>query len=100
MSDSLSIHGHPQVERKYGQRPRWAAAILLLGLVFGVFVSGTGGVRFALPAKAATAEPSDEHPARELPREWRWERKSVEFDHMYRNEAPQRLGWIRQGGRR
>ena len=97
MSDSLSIHGHPQVERKSGQRPRWVAAILLLGLIIGVLVSGTGSVHSALPAKAA---PFDEHLGRELPREWRSERKPVEFEHMYRNEAPPRPGWIRQGGRR
>ena len=81
MSDSLSIHGHPQVERKSGQRPRWVAAIPLLGLIIGVLVSGTGSVHSALPAKAA---PFDDHLGRELSREWRWERKPVEFERMYR----------------
>jgi hypothetical protein len=44
-----------------------------------------------------------EWPIAELPREWRWEKPGVEYEHMFmaphRDAAPGRLSWIRDGRR-
>jgi hypothetical protein len=34
-------------------------------------------------------------PARELPAEWRWQPRGVEYEHMYRAERTKRPDWIR-----
>lgn len=62
---------------------RSVIALLVAGLVaLGVLLTavdslGSGARRFA-------AEPAVERTTPELPREWRWERKAITFDHMFR----------------
>jgi hypothetical protein len=66
------------------------AAVAAVALMAAMSVAGAGlysvnGIS-QLPLSGFTtsaAEPSVTWPSRELPREWRWERKAVSFDHMY-----------------
>jgi len=72
-------------------RPRIDLRLLILAL--GAALLGAGiapAARHAIEAyRAATVQtrPSAESLAPvELPREWRWERKAVQFEHMYRQK--------------
>ena len=59
-----------------------AAALLAVAFstgarhVVGAYRSAPAGIRPAVQPPAAV----------ELPREWRWERKAIEFEHMYRKK--------------
>jgi len=107
MSESIAIFPqHRPAGRELG-RARYLAFGALMGLIIGVFgfavvASTVDLVQAALSSQtsAAVAEPLIEYPARELPREWRWERKPVAVEHMYRQQASPRLDWIRNGGAR
>ncbi len=67
---------------------RWRP--LTIGLLAGALL-GTGLTLLAGGAPRAGAAPearpaaaAREWPDRPLPREWRWERKAITFDHMFR----------------
>lgn len=96
MKNRRSIDRDPQVGRNSARGSGRVAAVLALGLVLGTIFGAVGIVRYVPAAEPEGVASFDERPARELPREWRWERKPVDFQHMYRNESPQRLGWIRR----
>lgn len=104
MSHSIAIPHH----RHDGQRLARARYLLLsafLGLVIGalgfaVVASTVDAVRAALLERSAAAERVVSYPPRELPREWRWAPKAVEFEHMYRQQAAPRIDWIREERRR
>lgn len=55
------------------------ACVVALGTAVGAYRGYPAAKVEAAAARAAWA------PA-ELPREWRWERKTVAFDHMFRSE--------------
>ena len=58
------------------------AAMSLAGA--GIYTAATGLSQLPVTSIASSAtEPAVTWPERELPREWRWERKAVSFDHMY-----------------
>jgi hypothetical protein len=104
MSESIAIPHHRLAGRERGR-----AHHLLLGALLGMIIGALGFaivastvdvVGAALAEKTATAVSLVEFPARELPPEWRWEPKGVEVEHMYRQHAPARLDWIREGGAR
>ena len=57
-------------------------------------------VRDALATQTFVEQSITEPTAGELPREWRWERRTVEFDHMYRQQDSPRLDWIRESSSR
>jgi len=107
MSQSLASFPHPRsVAHAHGQARALGLGVLL-GLIVGVlafaFVETTiPAVRAALSSKTSTvvAEAPAPDPTHELPREWRWERKPVEYEHMYRKQESPRLDWIRDGGKR
>jgi len=106
MSESIATFPQPRSAAPALGRA-WALALgVLIGLIAGVLgfalvESTVGAVRVALSVETpAVAEATVEYPARELPREWRWERKPVEYEHMYRKQESPRLDWIRDGGRR
>lgn len=104
MSHSISIPHPRPTQREHAHRLQ-----LVLGSVLGIVV---GAVVFALsqaaidivrdatPTQPSVGEPLSEFPRRELPREWRWERKAIQFDHMYRRKESPRLDWIRENGKR
>jgi hypothetical protein len=74
-----------------GSRPLWRErrAGFLAGLLCAAVV---GAAAALLPAErlahaalsAAVAAEAPARPRAELPREWRWERKAITFDHMFR----------------
>ncbi len=71
-------------------------------VVVGIAQSAVRLVRSSL-ANPARIESTLAYPARELPREWRWEgRDTVSVDHMYRDKGAVggELDWIRGPGRR
>jgi hypothetical protein len=98
MNHSIAIHGHRPTEHAHQLRV-FAVGILCLVLAvlsFEVMSRSVAGLRAAASEKSAVAEASVTYPARELPREWRYEPQGVRYHHMYRQEpAPQRLDWIR-----
>jgi hypothetical protein len=104
MSQSIAIHHHRLSGREWGRRHQ-----LLLGALLGLVIGALGVaivattadvVRAALANETAASDAVAAYPVRELPREWRWERKAVEFDHMYRQKQSPRVDWIREGGKR
>ena len=104
MSHTIAI----QQPRHYGQnlaRVRYLLLGAFLGLVIGALgfaavASSVDVVRAAWLERSAAAEQIVSYPPRELPREWRWEPKAVEFEHMYRQQAAPRIDWIRGGSHR
>ena len=58
------------------------AAISLGGAGVYAAVKGLSEIPVSRFARSAS-EARVTWPSRELPREWRWERKAVSFDHMY-----------------
>ena len=68
------------------QRRTWPAP-LALGVLIGVMLALAVTALSPLALGAPAARPALEArawPERELPREWRWERKAMTFDHMFR----------------
>ena len=102
MRKSVSVQPQLHVERTPGHQgpvvrdlPRWFAALLLLGPIIGilllskgVLVFAAGVVQDALPLVPEAAASVVVPPARELPREWRWQPRPVEFERMYRHMPP------------
>ena len=107
MSQSLATFPQPRsVTRAHGQARALGLGVLL-GLIVGVLALAFAettfpAVRAALSSMTSTAvaEAPSPDPTHELPREWRWERKPVEYEHMYRKHESPRLDWIRDGGKR
>ena len=104
MSQSIGILHHRPAERERGRRH-----YVLVGAVLGLMIGALGFaivesavplVRAALTTETAVVGSLAELPGRELPREWRWEREAVDFDHMYRQKESPRLDWIRENGAR
>ena len=104
MSQSIAIHDHAHAVRDRGGRHRFLVGsilgVLIGVLAFAIVQSTVDIVRAALPSVTAVAATPMEFPARELPREWQWKPKGVEFEHMYRQHATPRLDWIRERGGR
>ena len=94
MSESIAIFHYQPAER-----PFRSAFLILIAVALGFAVVAGTVVRAAISAESTITEPLPEYPARELAPEWRWERKPVEFEHMYRQKASTRVDWIRQGTR-
>ncbi len=94
--------------RHHGQnlaRPRYLLLSAFLGLIIGALgfaavASTVDVVRAAWLERSAAAERVVSYPPLELPREWRWEPKTVEYEHMFRQQAAPRIDWIRNGSRR
>lgn len=89
-------HSIPQVSipfyvpRSRGVLALAAAAALALGALLLLAESPS--------AAEASVRELPAFPEAELPPEWRWERKAVDFDHMYRPPGgPERMDWIRTG---
>ena len=104
MSESIAIP-----HRRLARRERGRAHHLLLGALLGMIIGALGFaivvstvdvVRLALAEETPAAASLVEFPDRELPPEWRWQPKGVPVEHMYRQHAPARLDWIREGGKR
>jgi hypothetical protein len=99
MSEMIAIPRHRPAGNERGRgHPRFIRA--LLGLTIGVLgfavaASGFDLVRTVVAEQAATLEPVVNHPAPELPPEWRWQPKGVEYEHMYRKKTSPRFDWIR-----
>ena len=96
MKNRRPIDRDPLVRRSSVRGSGRVAAVLALGLVLGTIFGTVGIVRYVPAAKPEGVASFNERPARELPREWRWERQPVDYQHMYRNKSPQQLDWIRR----
>jgi hypothetical protein len=98
MSSILSL---PQPRSAGNARRRHPALFrALLGVTLGVLGFAIAATFFdvvqtAVAERAAMIEPVAEFPVRELPAEWRWQPKGVEYEHMYRDKTSPRLDWIR-----
>ena len=62
-------------------------SVLTLGMLLGAtFMLGAAALAGSLSEPASEeAIVSSRSQTAELPREWRWERKAIDFDHMYRS---------------
>ena len=63
-----------------------AVAVMAAGSLAaaGVYTAATGLSELPVtPVAGSSPEAAVTWPERELPREWRWERKAVSLDHMY-----------------
>lgn len=72
----------------------------LLGVTLGIlgFAIATtlfDVARSAVVERTAIVEPVVDFPVRELPPEWRWQPRGVDYEHMYRIKTSPRLDWIR-----
>lgn len=62
----------------------WLLASSIAALALAIFAAAVVLGRPS-PSDAAEMKPEvPEYVAPELPREWRWERKAITFDHMFR----------------
>ncbi len=105
MSEAVISHHHHRTARREWGRARNLSLSALLGFLIGVLglaiaVSTVDVVRAAIVEEAATVEPVVEYPARELPREWQWQPKGLEYEHMYMQRKSPRSDWIRKGSGR
>ena len=100
VSHSIAIPRHRPAERERGRHHHlFVGAILCLilgALSFEIVATTVSIVRSAASEETAAAAPRVADPARELPREWRLERKAVDFEHMYRQKQSPQLDWIRE----
>jgi hypothetical protein len=100
MSQSIAIPRHRPAEREHGRHHHlFVGAILCLilgALGFGIVATTVAIVRSAASEEVVAAETLATYLPRELPREWRFERKTVEYEHMYRQKQSPRLDWIRE----
>lgn len=72
-------------------------ALILAAVVLAIAEPTGSAIRGAPADDTAAAEPWVS--AVELPREWRWERDAITFDHMFRRkESPGRSGWVMERG--
>lgn len=77
------------------ERRSWPAPLasgILIGALLATAISSLAGAP-SLDLRSLGVQPTSQPavgdqgwPERELPREWRWERKAVTFDHMFRAE--------------
>lgn len=67
------------------ERSLRASLLFALGIVAGVLLATTAAPYVQSAARAVHASTQVvQQPTAELPREWRWERDPVRFEHMYR----------------
>ena len=99
MSEMIAIPQYRSAGNEWGrEHPRFFRACLGLTigvLGFAIVMSAFDVVRSAQADQTATVEPAADLLAPDLPREWRWQPKGVEFEHMYRHKTSPRLDWIR-----
>jgi len=97
----IAIYHHPAIRRTHeaGRRAVLAAAIAIIvgGLGFAIAVSTIDVARAWYATATVPREPVASHPVHELPREWQWSPKSVEYEHMYYRKGSPGLDWIREG---
>ena len=100
MSRSITIGSSARARRaRETHNHLWVG--LILALIVGVLLlaiaySTTRFVEEAFAEGVESAPAAQSFPARELPRDWRWERKAMAFDGMVReNESPGRHRWLR-----
>ena len=102
MSHSITIPHYRPAGRDRGHGHHVAFSVLLAviigGLAFAIVELTFDVVRGALAEETATAEPTIEFAAREIPREWQWHPSGVAVEHMHRQHKPDRIDWIRNGG--
>ena len=94
MSHSIAIPDH-RMDHRFGST---SLALIIAALGFAIAGAAFDVVRDTIGEHRAITEPLVEYPARELSPEWRWKRKTVELDHMYRQKASPGIDWIRRGG--
>ncbi len=101
MSESIAIqhHHHRTPGREWGRGRTLAfgafLGFLIAALGLAIAVSTVDLVRAAIVEHAATFTPVVEYPAHELPREWQWKPKPVEYQHMYMQRPSPRVDWNR-----
>ena len=104
MSHSIAIPHHRPVEHERGRRHGLLVGAMLglivAALAFAIVESTVRLVTSAPPAEAIIVESLAEPPRRELAREWLWEPKIIEFEHMYHQKKSRRPDWIRRSGGR
>jgi hypothetical protein len=97
----ISIYHHLAIRRTQGAGRRAALAavvtIIVGGLGFLIAVSTIDVARAWYATATVTGKPVASQPVHELPREWQWSPKSVEYKHMYYRKGSPRLDWIREG---
>jgi hypothetical protein len=102
MSESIAIHsdGHAGHETRGHSRLLVGGMVgLIVGVLgFAIVESSIGIVRSMLPTQEATEDFLANLPGREFPREWRMDRKAVNFDHIYGQKEGPGLDWIREPG--
>ena len=78
---------HRNRARRRRRDPRWLAIALGLALIGAAAWLGSPRVLEAYEEarSEATQEAAENAAPAELPREWRWEKKAVSFEHMYRS---------------
>ena len=94
---------HPIVFRPPLPIPRKLALGLLLAVAGVLSGFAVGELPIGNPLTAISSmvpEPPSRTLPPELPKEWRWKREPVTFDHMYMEPRnPRKLDWIRNDGR-
>jgi hypothetical protein len=95
MSEMIATPRHRPVGNERREHPPFFRPLLLtIGVLgFAIVASAVGLARAA--RLGAVAESVGEFPTRELPPEWRWAPKSVDYEHMYRQKTSPRYDWIR-----
>jgi hypothetical protein len=97
----IAIYHHPAILRTHGAGRRavlaTVVAIIVGTLGVPIAVSTIDVARAWYATATVTGKPVASHPIYELPREWQWSPKSVEYEHMYYRKGSPRLDWIREG---
>ena len=91
------LHLRKGLETHYRKMVR-LAAITVVVVYLGLILSETlNGFTVGAPAEIIPAVASA--PPAEIPREWQWQRETISFDDMYREDQPTpELDWIRNPG--
>ena len=98
MNQTTAVPHHRPVGRKRGLYRRLALAALFTLITGAVGLAVETPIKTAMAAIAgetAAAEPLPTYPARVLPKEWRGDRQTVQYEHMYRKNPTPRHDWIR-----
>ena len=97
----IAIYHYPAIRRTHGagRRAVLAAVVTIIvgGLGFLIAESTIDVARAWYATATVTGEAVASQPVHELPREWQWSPKSVEYEHMYYRKGSPRLDWIREG---
>ena len=99
MTSMIAIHMMRRQWRREFFFQGWTWRLILVSVVFllGLLVTQTGsGHRLGDESETISSSTRPLPPI--LPREWRWTRKPVDFDSMYRSsDSGRKLDWIRDG---